>query len=69
MKAKPGKIFARISSINYPNKFYISFDIDGSDPKLRENTGTLVQGGFEAEQIQYLFKRSLIVDEESSPLI
>jgi len=36
---------------------YISFDIDGLDPKLCTNTGTPVAGGFEAEQINYLFKK------------
>lgn len=40
-----------------PQQVYISFDIDGLDPKLCKNTGTPVQGGFEAEQIQYLFKK------------
>jgi|694.fasta_scaffold15482_10 agmatinase len=40
-----------------PNQVYVSFDIDGLDPKLCKNTGTPVQGGFEAEQIQYLFKK------------
>jgi agmatinase len=39
-----------------PPKVYISFDIDGLDPKLCPNTGTPVPGGFEAEQIFYLFK-------------
>lgn len=40
-----------------PQQVYISFDIDGLDPKLCKNTGTPVQGGFEAEQIQYLFNK------------
>jgi agmatinase len=40
-----------------PQKVYISFDVDGLDPKLCPNTGTPVQGGFEAEQIMYLFKK------------
>lgn len=40
-----------------PDKIYISFDIDGLDPKLCPNTGTPVQGGFEAEQVFYIFKR------------
>jgi agmatinase len=44
---------------NLPQKFYISFDIDGLDPKLCPNTGTPVQGGFETEQIFYLFKKVL----------
>ncbi len=39
-----------------PQKIYISFDIDGLDPKLCPNTGTPVPGGFESEQIFYLFK-------------
>jgi agmatinase len=42
-----------------PQNVYISFDIDGLDPKLCPHTGTPVQGGFEAEQIFYLFKRVL----------
>lgn len=41
---------------NLPQKVYISFDIDGLDPKLCPNTGTPVPGGFEVEQIFYLFK-------------
>lgn len=40
-----------------PQKVYISFDIDGLDPKLCPNTGTPVPGGFELEQIFYLFKQ------------
>lgn len=39
-----------------PQKVYISFDIDGLDPKLCPNTGTPVPGGFEAEQVFYLFR-------------
>ena len=42
-----------------PEKVYISFDIDGLDPKLCPNTGTPVQGGFETEQVFYLFKKIL----------
>jgi agmatinase len=40
-----------------PEKVYISFDIDGLDPKLCPHTGTPVQGGFETEQVFYLFKK------------
>jgi agmatinase len=40
-----------------PQLVYISFDIDGLDPKLCPNTGTPVQGGFESEEILYLFKK------------
>jgi agmatinase len=39
-----------------PQNVFISFDIDGLDPKLCPNTGTPVMGGFETEQIFYLFK-------------
>jgi agmatinase len=42
-----------------PQNVYISFDIDGLDPKLCPNTGTPVQGGLEAEQTFYLFKHIL----------
>jgi agmatinase len=42
-----------------PPKVFISFDIDGLDPKLCPHTGTPVQGGFETEQVFYLFKRLL----------
>lgn len=44
---------------NLPQTVYISFDIDGLDPKLCPHTGTPVQGGFEAEQVFYLFKKVL----------
>ncbi len=37
-----------------PQQVFISFDIDGLDPKLCPHTGTPVQGGFETEQIFYL---------------
>ncbi len=40
-----------------PQQVFISFDIDGLDPKLCPHTGTPVQGGFETEQVFYLFKR------------
>lgn len=40
-----------------PDKVYLSFDIDGLDPKLCPNTGTPVAGGFEAEQALYLIER------------
>lgn len=38
-----------------PKNVYISFDIDGLHPALCPNTGTPVVGGFELEQITYLF--------------
>lgn len=40
-----------------PNKVYLSFDIDGLDPKLCPAAGTPVQGGFETDQVFYLLKR------------
>lgn len=39
-----------------PALVYISFDIDGMDPKLCPNTGTPVAGGFEFHQITLLLK-------------
>lgn len=40
-----------------PEKVYISFDIDGLDRKLCPFTGTPVPGGFELEQVLYLFNK------------
>ncbi len=40
-----------------PDKVFISFDIDGLDRKLCPFTGTPVPGGFELEQVFYLFSR------------
>ena len=40
-----------------PQNVFISFDIDGLDPKLCPHTGTPVHGGFETEQIYYLLKK------------
>ncbi|MCE2847024.1 MAG: agmatinase family protein [Sphingobacteriales bacterium] len=37
-----------------PKNVYISFDIDGLDPKLCPNTGTPVAGGFEFHEITFL---------------
>lgn len=42
-----------------PQYVYLSFDIDGLDPKLCPNTGTPVQGGLETEQVYYLLRRLL----------
>ncbi|MCX6312383.1 MAG: agmatinase family protein [Bacteroidetes bacterium] len=39
-----------------PENVYISFDIDGLDPKLCPNTGTPVAGGFEFEQMAFLIQ-------------
>jgi agmatinase len=40
-----------------PANVYVSFDVDGLDPKLCPHTGTPVNGGFEVEQIVYLIKK------------
>jgi agmatinase len=40
-----------------PDKIYLSFDIDGLDPKLCPNTGTPVPGGFETEQVFYILNK------------
>jgi len=40
-----------------PDKVYLSIDIDGLDPKLCPNTGTPVPGGFEFEQLLFLFEK------------
>jgi len=47
-----GKIIAQL-----PQKVYISFDIDGLDPKLCPGTGTPVPGGLEFEEATYLLRQ------------
>ena len=42
-----------------PQSVYISFDIDGLDRKYCPFTGTPVPGGFELEQVYYLFSKIL----------
>lgn len=44
---------------NLPGNVFISFDIDGLDRKLCPFTGTPVPGGFELEQVFYLFSKIL----------
>jgi agmatinase len=55
-----GESFKKISEEiidQLPDKVYISFDIDGLDPKLCPNTGTPVPGGFQTEEVYYIFKQ------------
>lgn len=40
-----------------PGNVYISFDMDGLDPKLCPNTGTPVPGGLDFTEATYLFKK------------
>ena len=40
-----------------PQNIYLSFDIDGLDPKSCPNTGTPVAGGFETEQVLFLLEK------------
>ncbi len=47
-----------------PEKVYISFDIDGLDRKLCPFTGTPVPGGFELEQVFYLFRKILDANKQ-----
>jgi agmatinase len=42
---------------NLPKEVYISFDIDGLNPKLCPNTGTPVAGGLDFEQATYLIRK------------
>jgi agmatinase len=45
-----------------PEYVYISFDVDGLDPKLCPNTGTPVPGGLELEQTFCLFRELIKSD-------
>jgi agmatinase len=40
-----------------PDNVYISFDIDGLDPRLCPGTGTPVAGGFEFNEITFLLRK------------
>ena len=42
-----------------PEEIYVSFDIDGLDPKLCPNTGTPVPGGLEFEQALYMVETAV----------
>ncbi len=42
-----------------PPKVYVSFDIDGLDPKFCPNTGTPVPGGMELEEALYLIRHAV----------
>ena len=50
MRALPGPSKSNPLSRICLDHVYISFDIDGLDPKLCPNTGTPVPGGFEFEE-------------------
>lgn len=55
-----GQVWKQIAEeiVNHlPDKVYLSFDVDGLDPKLCPNTGTPVPGGFESEQVFYLLRK------------
>lgn len=43
-----------------PENVYLSFDIDGLDPKLCPNTGTPVPGGLELEEAIFLIEKLVI---------
>lgn len=47
-----------------PNDVYISFDIDGLDPKLCPCTGTPVPGGLEFHQAVHLIKKLVQADKK-----
>ena len=55
-----GRTFAQMGDQiidQLPQAVYVSFDIDGLDPKLCPSTGTPVAGGLELAQVFYLFKK------------
>jgi agmatinase len=51
------KVIAEEIVSKLPPLVYISFDIDGLDRKLCPHTGTPVPGGFETEEVFYLFRK------------
>lgn len=40
-----------------PHNVYISFDVDGFDPRLCPHTGTPVPGGFDFPEVVFLFRK------------
>ncbi len=56
-ESEPWKKIAAEIVEQLPNHVYISFDIDGLDPKLCPNTGTPVMGGLETEQVFYIIRK------------
>lgn len=52
----PWREICRKIVANLPDQVYISFDIDGLDPKLCPTTGTPVPGGLELEEAFYLLR-------------
>src|SRR5690606_11982940 len=47
-----------------PDNVYITFDIDGLDPKLCPHTGTPVAGGLELDQVLYLFRQLVLAGKQ-----
>lgn len=47
-----------------PDKVYVSFDIDGLDPKLCPNTGTPVAGGLQLHEAFYLLRQLAMSGKE-----
>lgn len=47
-----------------PQKVYVSFDVDGLDPKLCPHTGTPVPGGLELEEAFCLFRELVYSDRQ-----
>jgi len=47
-----------------PDKVYLSFDIDGLDPKLCPHTGTPVAGGFETEHVLMLLEKAVMAGKK-----
>ncbi|NJN42731.1 MAG: agmatinase family protein, partial [Flammeovirgaceae bacterium] len=56
LKGKTWETICKEIVTRLPDNVYISFDIDGLDPKLCPNTGTPVAGGFEFHEIVLLLK-------------
>jgi agmatinase len=47
-----------------PQQVYVSFDVDGLDPKLCPSTGTPVPGGLELDQVYCLLRELVASDRE-----
>jgi agmatinase len=62
-----GETFAKIAKeivSHLPKNIYISFDIDGLDPKYCPNTGTPVPGGLEYHEVTFIINEILLANKK-----
>lgn len=56
---------AKIMVQNLPSEVYVSFDVDGFDPKLCPGTGTPVPGGLEYNDALLIFREIVYIRKKN----